>query len=972
MVGFCCVRPALASMFVPPKSVASQIRIDGKGFVINGKRVFVVSGSLHYPRVPRSMWADRMEKMKRAGFNCLSTYLFWNYQEPREGQFNFHGRHNIVAFVKLAQKMGFYVILRIGPWDCAEWDSGGYPVWLRFIPGLAVRHGDAPYLAALREYYHKLLPMLIPLQVTHGGPVIMMQLDNEDPQGWGAVLPNNYYKFLYHECMKFGVNVPLFFSGQHHGPDPAGTRPFNHAGAQAPWFTTEMWSGWFTQYGEWPVGSQQRLVMMRAPWDVIADGGAGYNVYMTIGGSNFSHWNNQSNRASYDFGSPVGQGGNLRPSYYNYKLANYFGRSFQSILADSVDVTGHYKNFAPHAWIAARKSPAGTIVFLRNFTRRPRTVTAKIGGKILLPANRTVPVILHYKLNSQFNIVALCGRVMGYFRQKPGITTLIMYGDPGSTGLVQIQAVNPKGVTTSKGWTTVGSGEYSRSIKFTSGSPHLYQINSAGHQLRVVVMSAATARHTWVIKKHGVRYMVWGPQFVGHAHLSKGELTMNIERPMLSHAATIPMGVLVPGGALIKTVVKFPSVPVPTAPALAQWQWRVDDQPASIGFNDSTWLACTNPRQMGADNYPGAYEWYRAQMTVPADGNYILELPGIRNYAELFINNRLQFIGGGGFHFLHLTKGLKTLAVFTVNQGRSKMWGYMGPLRTIDQMGMFGPAYLKRLQVQTRWISTWRVKPTSSSVADVVANVLSNEPGSKGWTAFKNGEQLKSAGKGYWWMRAMTGKITADSLRFFFPKLPDGVMFFVDGHQLTLNKNPNGTFRTIMRVGWHHGNRKNRIDMLIPVKKAPLKFAGKIRMVAKYRAPAFGRTGHITPWKMHGGIGPINPKTGWKSGSVATGVPTFYKSSFVISALAAGLHRVLRVAMTGMGGGYVWINGHNLGRYPDPVMPAGVYIPSAWLHSGRNSIIVFDEQGHSPTQVHLTVYANACRQHLTVGVPVHS
>ena len=285
-------------------------------------------------------------------------------------------------------------------------------------------------------------------------------------------------------------------------------------GAQAPWFTTEMWSGWFTQYGEWPVGSQQRLVMMRAPWDVISDGGAGYNVYMTIGGTNFSHWNNQSNRASYDFGSPVGQGGNLRPSYYNYKLANYFGRSFQSVLADSVDVTGKYKAFAPQASIAARESPAGTIVFLRNFTRTPRTVTAKIGGKILLPANRTVPVILNYKFNSQFKIVALCGRVMGYFRQKPGVTTLIMYGDPGSTGLVQIQTLNTKGVTASKGWTSAGIGRFSRNIQFTSGSPHLSWINSAGHEFRLVVMSNIMAHHTWIIKKHGVRYIVWGPRFV--------------------------------------------------------------------------------------------------------------------------------------------------------------------------------------------------------------------------------------------------------------------------------------------------------------------------------------------------------------------------------------------------------------------------------------------------------------------------
>jgi beta-galactosidase len=154
------------------------------------------------------------------------------------------------------------------------------------------------------------------------------------------------------------------------------------------------------------------------------------------------------------------------------------------------------------------------------------------------------------------------------------------------------------------------------------------------------------------------------------------------------------------------------------------------------------------------------------------------------------------------------------------------------------------------------------------------------------------------------------------------------------------------------------------------MKKAAAAFTGRVRMFAKDNVPAFGRTGRITPWKMHGGIGPIDPKTGWKAGSVATGVPTFYQSRFVINSLPAGLHRVLRVATTGMGGGYVWINGHNLGRYPDHVMPLGLYIPSAWLHNGRNSIIIFDEQGHSPSQVRLTVYANACRQRLTVALPI--
>ncbi len=958
-------------MFLPPKSVASKIRIDGKGFVINGRRVFVVSGSLHYPRVPRAMWANRMEKMKRAGYNCLSTYLFWNYQEPREGQFNFRGRHNIVAFVKLAQKMGFYVILRIGPWDCAEWDSGGYPVWLRFIPGLSVRHGDAPYVAALRQYYHKLLPKLIPLQVTHGGPVIMMQLDNEDPQGWGAVLPNNYYKFLYHECMKFGVNVPLFFSGQHHGPDPAGIHPFNHAQAKAPWFTTEMWSGWFTLYGEWPIGSNQRTVMMRAPWDVIADGGAGYNVYMTIGGTNFSHWNNQSNQASYDFGSPVGQGGNLRPNYYNYKLANYFGRSFQSVLANSVDVTAQYKNFAPHASIAARRSPAGTIVFVRNFSKQPRSVKASIGGTVMLPANRTVPVILNYKLSGRFNIAALCGRVFGYIHQQPGVGSLIMYGRPSSKGLVRIAVAGGKSAVASAGWKAPRPGLYSVKIKFAAGAPRIYNLRSGKHMLHLIVMSNIMARYTWIIKKHGRRYIVMGPQFIGHAKIAGGRLSMDIQRPMRSKKTSLQIEVLSPDGKRMVQRVNFPRVKAPTAPALAQWQWRVDDQPASPLFNDSTWLSCVNPRQMGADDYPGAYEWYRSQMTVPANGRYILELPGIRNYAEVFINGRLRYTGGGGFRFLHLTKGTKALAVFTVNQGRSKMWGYIGPLATVDQMGMFGAVHLKRQQVHTRWIKVWHFKPTYSPIANIVANVLSDEPGHKGWKRCTKAVTLAGARKGYWWFRAVMGKVKADALHIVLPPLPDGVMLFVDGHQLTLNKSPHGRLHTIMREGWHHGKRANRVDLLIPIEKKPFHFDAQLRMVAKFRAPAFGKTGHITPWKMHGGIGPINSRAGWNAGSVATGVPTFYKSSFVIDTLPGGLHRVLRVAMTGMGGGYVWINGHNLGRYPDHIMPLGLYIPSVWLHTGRNSIIVFDEQGHSPTQVHLSVYASACRQNMQMAAQLH-
>lgn len=965
-------RPAHASMFTPPASVASKIRIDGKGFVLNGKRVFVVSGSLHYARVPRAMWAGRMEKMKRAGFNCLSTYLFWNYQEPRPGQFKFHGRHNIVAFVKLAQKMGFYVILRIGPWDCAEWDSGGYPVWLRFIPGLAVREGDPPYLAAMRQYYHKLLPMLVPEQITHGGPVIMVQLDNEDQQGWGAVLPNHYYKFLYHECMKFGIDVPLFFSGQHHGPNPAGNNPFNHAQHKSPWFTTEMWSGWFTQYGEYPAHSGERRMRMLAPWNVIANGGAGYNVYMAVGGSNFSHWNNQSNRASYDFGAPIGQGGNLRPSYFDYKFANYFGRSFSSVLADSHNVSGQYQKFAPGLNIAARRSPTGTLVFLRNFSGVMRSAVPKGGCKLIIPPARVVPVILNYKLNPEFNLKMVCCRTLGYFRQQPGLETLIVYGMPGSDGLLRIAAKGKGVVQATGGLLRSKAGTFIWHVKFAAGAPVIKSITVAGHRLDLVAMNTALARRTWIAKSGGRRCIVWGPDYLDHFMLTGHRALLRIERPLLQKQTSVKIGVLSGTGKPVIHVVDLPQVPLAAiaAPPLGHWQFRTADQPALTNFNTTQWLSCVNPRQMGADNYPGAYTWYRASFTVPKSGRYILELPGVRNYAEVFINGRLRLIGGGGFKYLQLSKGVKSLAVFAVNEGRSKMWGYIGPLRPIDKMGLFGVVKLKRQTVRRVNLTHWRGRISTSRAPDLIADVLSNQPGSKkNWHPIAPNSKLKFSGKAYMWLRAETGAIQADSLRCFLPRLPHGVMLFIDGHQLTLYANAKGILHTVMREGWRGGNQQNRIDLLVPIGPKPVPFTGTVAMVVKNRAPAFGKTGVITPWKMHGGIGPANPRTGWTPGDTATDVPTFYKTHFHIGALPDGMHRVLRVAVTGLGGGYVWINGHNLGRYPDPIMPLGVYIPSAWLRNGRNSMVIFDEQGHSPTQVHLSVYAAACRQRLTVAIP---
>jgi beta-galactosidase len=141
--------------------------------------------------VPRELWRDRLLQLKRAGFNTVQTYVFWNYNETQRGKFNFTtDAHDLGAFLQTAQDVGLYATVRVGPHVCAEWDSGGYPVWLRNIPDLKVRTDNPAFLDALDAFWDKSIPIVAAHQINRGGNVILVQLENEDPQGWGTDMPD--------------------------------------------------------------------------------------------------------------------------------------------------------------------------------------------------------------------------------------------------------------------------------------------------------------------------------------------------------------------------------------------------------------------------------------------------------------------------------------------------------------------------------------------------------------------------------------------------------------------------------------------------------------------------------------------------------------------------------------------------------------------------------------------------------------
>jgi beta-galactosidase GanA len=131
----------------------SSVTYDKKAIVINGHRRILLSGSIHYPRSTPEMWEDLIKKAKDGGLDVIDTYVFWNGHEPSPGTYNFEGRYDLVRFIKTIQEVGLYVHLRIGPYVCAEWNFGGFPVWLKYVDGISFRTDNGPFKVIINVGY---------------------------------------------------------------------------------------------------------------------------------------------------------------------------------------------------------------------------------------------------------------------------------------------------------------------------------------------------------------------------------------------------------------------------------------------------------------------------------------------------------------------------------------------------------------------------------------------------------------------------------------------------------------------------------------------------------------------------------------------------------------------------------------------------------------------------------------------------
>ncbi|HEY3411426.1 MAG TPA: beta-galactosidase family protein [Armatimonadota bacterium] len=336
LIGFAaCAGVALAT---PAVAAAPRVlSVDDKQFLMNGKPYLIISGEMHYPRIPRAYWRDRLRKARAMGLNTICTYVFWNLHEPRPGRFDFKNNLDVAAFVREAGEEGLNVILRPGPYVCSEWDFGGYPAWLLKDGTMKVRSRDPRFLDACARYLKRLARELARLQSSHGGPIVMVQVENE----YGSYGSDHEFMEKNRQMIRdAGFEVQLFTAD---GPDqiPNGAlddlpAAFNFGGgAQSavetvrkhrptgPLMCGEYWCGWFDQWG---VDHNAPAAGPKADdLEWMLSRGISVNLYMFHGGTNFG-WMAGANDppylsdvTSYDYDSPLDEAGRATAKFTAFK-----------------------------------------------------------------------------------------------------------------------------------------------------------------------------------------------------------------------------------------------------------------------------------------------------------------------------------------------------------------------------------------------------------------------------------------------------------------------------------------------------------------------------------------------------------------------------------------------------------------------------------------------------------------------------
>ena len=332
-----------SGMFAQQKNT---FEIKDGHFYRNGEITPVLSGEMHYSRIPHEYWRHRLQMMKGMGLNTVATYVFWNLHETEPGKWDFTGDKNLAEYIRTAGEEGMMVILRLGPYVCAEWEFGGYPWWLQNVPGMEVRRDNEAFLKHTEAYIKRLYEEVGNLQCTKGGPIIMVQCENE----FGSYVAQRkdipleehrrYNAKIKRQLADAGFDVPLFTSdgswlfegGSTEGALPTANGESDienlkkvvnqYHGGKGPYMVAEFYPGWLSHWAEpFPQVSASDIARQT---EAYLKNDVSFNFYMVHGGTNFGFTSGanydkkrdiQPDLTSYDYDAPISEAGWVTPKY---------------------------------------------------------------------------------------------------------------------------------------------------------------------------------------------------------------------------------------------------------------------------------------------------------------------------------------------------------------------------------------------------------------------------------------------------------------------------------------------------------------------------------------------------------------------------------------------------------------------------------------------------------------------------------
>jgi beta-galactosidase len=543
-----------------------KVYVDDGFLAIDGRRVFLFCSEIHYFRVPKGLWFDRILKAKRAGLNCIASYIAWNWHEPLEDVVLFSDSisstpyestafsRDLEGYIQLVKQLGIYFIARPGPYICSEWDSGGHPNWL-YQKVSVLRSFDESYIRYAEKWYSKVLPVVEKSSLLNGGPTILLQIENE--YFWGDV---PYMLKLYESAKKYVKSIPMITNEDWY---VEGTPIINTIDDYpAPWsiqgfdnkvrsymktqpgmlkMFMELEGGWFSTFGgplptnrgSFPAEWTETLVK-----SAIGMGINGISIYMFHGGTNPGYYTGKYITTTYDYEAPIREWGELSKRYYAVKRAALFTKTFNDLVTKTRPVEGVVKTVAKGIDVFARVSDDGAaVVVLRNLGEAPQLTKLIYNDNIYpLYTNIRVPgrnakiVLLSYSVaNTPFKIVYISSEPLMLLKHRDE-AVLIVYGDMFEVGEIAVEAPNIA-IEYLYNVEAVEAEGNRAVLRYIHGNEDRVAVLRSGEsRLYVVAISRERADRTWYIDEVAEPFaLISNIYFVGKAEVERDAISLQLE-----------------------------------------------------------------------------------------------------------------------------------------------------------------------------------------------------------------------------------------------------------------------------------------------------------------------------------------------------------------------------------------------------------------------------------------------------------